>query len=110
MTYTVDNGDRVKITITGKVNGAEDHKHSYCRQVVDDSGWNHHVFFPGADSKGITVEKLEPAYAAGKAYKDADDEVFIRSTDGKWIDEEGVKRINTYPARPLVQLVPEKAV
>lgn len=43
----------------------------------------------------------EPAYTPGKAYKDADGDVFIRSGDSRWVDWSGYKQSNDYPSRPL---------
>lgn len=106
-------GDKVKVTIEGKVEKLGDH--AGCVHIVaGPSEYNHWVYLPQAGvtpgvqtNGGVTVEWVEPEYVIGKAYQDNDGDVFIRTHDNRWVGRYGDTYNDDYATRPLRLLVPE---
>lgn len=107
MTTKVNTGDRVKVTIEGKVASEALSAHAYCRSVKDDGGTFHYVYLDGSDAE---VEVIKPAenFTTGRAYRSALNYVYLRTATG-WMDEGGARK-DDYPKRPMVPMVPETKV
>lgn len=112
MAEALKTGDYVEITLRGMI-GAHDGNNNTHR-FKSESGNTHFVYIGGShptmkdgDTKyGMTVKKVE-RLEAGKAYEDADGDVFIRTSAGEWVDVAGDHWRDGFPTRPLRKLVPE---
>lgn len=107
----VRDGDKVTITIEGTVEGSSDYDHAGCTKIRDTNRFQHFVYLPAVHTfgkPGVTIVKTSPEFVSGKAYEDADGDVFIRNraNDG-WVDVDADKFSNGYPTRPLRRLVRE---
>jgi len=103
-------GDRIKVSFKGVIRNVRDYDHRGCTHIETDSGHNHYVYFGGQFTsgketpQGVTVELVEPpepAYLTGRAYIDADGDVFIRNYDDGWTSASGTKYTDSYASRPL---------
>lgn len=108
MTTEVNTGDRVKVTIEGKVASEALSAHAFCRTVKDDSGTFHYVYLDGGGSAEVEVIKPAENFTTGRAYRSALNYVYLRTATG-WMDEHGARK-DDYPKRPMVPMVPEVKV
>ena len=102
---TIGKGDQVSITMTGTVE-SEHSVHDACHKIKDANGRWHYIYLASGDGTHgsgckVTLTKKAENFTEGKAYEDADGDVFIRTADG-WVDQFCTRRRDGYPSRPLV--------
>lgn len=110
--HSIKVGDRLKVTLEGRVTDTD--SYGSTTKIITDSGNGHWVFLPSTvtlgekNYAGASVELLEPELIPGKAYQDADGDIFIRSYDNdQWVGPSGTKRPDDYVTRPLKLLIPQ---
>lgn len=111
-------GDKVKATIVGTIGEYSPEKNGCHAIKTDGRAYTHYVYLggfggirskPGVESDGLTVELIQAGYEAGKAYVDADKEVFLRSRAGGWLDMAGRewRDEDAFVSLPMILLVPD---
>lgn len=59
---------------------------------------------PGSSKNVWDYEILEPEYKAGHAYVSNGGHTYLRTCDEKWLDNNGCRREDDYPGRPMREL------